>query len=127
MVQLMVHWLCRQADLVAGDASSVAGYDDAAEDVLHDGRAEAGGIGIDEDHERVVGQDLFTGGDEFVDLLLELPDFPAGPSSVGGRVHDDDVVLVAAADLALDELGAVIDDPVDGAVGQAGGVSFSLD
>lgn len=52
--------------------------------------------------------------------LLDFPDLALWSSSVGRRVHDDRVVVVASADLALDKFGAVIHKPADRLVRKAG-------
>lgn len=52
--------------------------------------------------------------------LLDFPDLALWSSSVGRRVHDDRVVVVTSADLALDKFGAVIHKPADRLVRKAG-------
>ena len=54
-------------------------------------------------------------------MLLELPHLAARAAPVGGRVHDDPVVVVAAADLPLDEFHAVVHEPAHRALRKAGG------
>ena len=46
--------------------------------------------------------------------------------AIAGRIEDQAVIAVAAAQLAFDELVGVLDDPVDGRVGQAGSSAFRL-
>ena len=58
--------------------------------------------------------------DQRMDGILYLPDFTFGPPSVGRRVHYDCIIAVASSDLTLHEFYAVIHNPADGRVGQAG-------
>ena len=52
---------------------------------------------------------------------FHLPNLPAGAPAIAGRVHDNAVVPAATADFPLDKLTAVVHNPVNGAIGQAGG------
>ena len=58
-----------------------------------------------------------------MDGLLDLPDLSLWSPAVGGRVHDDGVVVVTPAYLPLHELGAVVHQPPYGRVLQPGGDS----
>ena len=83
----------------------------------HRGR-KARGVGIDDDEQRLVAEHLRTELHEGEEVILQLPDLAARAAAVARRVHDDGVVGLAAADLALDELRAVVHDPADRRVGQ---------
>ena len=83
----------------------------------HRGR-KARGVGIDDDEQRLVAEHLRTELHEGEEVILQLPDLAARAAAVARRVHDDGVVGLAAADLALDELRAVVHDPADQRVGQ---------
>ena len=64
--------------------------------------------------------DLSAQLDQIIDGVLQLPDLAAGASAVGWRVHDNAVVAVAAANLTLDKLFAIVHNPADGLLLQAG-------
>ena len=55
-----------------------------------------------------------------VQFIFQLPDLAFRTAPVGGRVEDDRVVAVAAADLAVDEFTAVVDKIADRRVRKAG-------
>ena len=57
-----------------------------------------------------------------MDGVLNLPDFPLGTPTVGGRIHDDGVVMIASADFPLHKLHAIVHNPSDGLVCQSGGM-----
>ena len=56
-----------------------------------------------------------------MDRFLDLPDFPFWSAAVGRRIHDDRVIMVAAADLTLYEFDTVVHDPADRSVLETGG------
>ena len=55
-----------------------------------------------------------------MDGILNLPDLAFGSSSVGRGIHDDGIVMVPSSDFALHKFDAVIHQPPDRLVGQAG-------
>lgn len=78
-----------------------------------DSRGQPGCIGIDQEKERAVTEEPAAQPDQGMDAVLNFPDLPLGASSVGGRVHDNGIVMVTPADLPLHELYAVVHDPAD--------------
>ena len=88
------------------------------QEVGHGQGGETRGVGIDEEEEGIVGDQFSSQSDQLVHAVLQLPDLAAGASAVGGGVHDDAVVLVAAADLPLHEFLAVVHDVADGGLGK---------
>lgn len=55
-----------------------------------------------------------------MDRFFYFPDFPFWSTAVGRRIHDNGIVMIAAADLTLYEFYAVIDDPADRRIAQSG-------
>ena len=51
-----------------------------------------------------------------MDGVLNFPDFPFGTSAIGGRVHDDCVIVVSSPDFPFYELDTVVYNPADGSV-----------
>ena len=88
------------------------------QDIAQHGGSEARGVGVNEDEEGLVAQHLGAEAHEGEEILLQLPHLAAGAATVGGRVHDDGIVSLAAANLTLHELGAVVHDPADGGIGK---------
>ena len=82
---------------------------------MQDHGLQARGITVDEKEQRVVRKHLRTQLHEWVQAVLDLPEFPARAPAVRGRVHDYRVVAVAAADLALHKLFTVVHDVADAA------------
>ena len=76
-------------------------------------------IRVDDDKQRLIRQNLRAELYEGEQIILQLPHFPAGAAAVARRIHDDGVVHLAAADLALDKLCTVVDDPAHGRVAKA--------
>src|SRR6478736_1811091 len=111
--------LDRQADLAAVDAAAGV-MQEAVEQVQDDGRGEARRIGVDEEKQRPVAQDLLTLVEEAPEVVLQFPHLAGGPAAVGRRVHDDRVVLAAALELTAHELEAVVGDVADRRGGEAG-------
>ena len=60
-------------------------------------------IGVDEEKECIFFQYLCTQLKELVDVVFHLPDFTLRATSIGWRVHDDGIVLVATADFSFHE------------------------
>jgi hypothetical protein len=89
------------------------------EQVRDYGRGEARGVGVDEEEDGFIGEQLAALGDEFPQVILEFPHLAAGATAVSGRVHNDGVVAFAAADFAAHKLEAVVGDVADTGVGQA--------
>ena len=103
-----------------GVAAEAPGKNAFAHIAQHRGR-EACGIRVDEEEKRFLRQDVGAERDKGPEILFQLPDFAARPAAVGGRIHDDGVVTLAAADFPLDELLAVVDNPAYGRFPHAAG------
>ena len=116
----------RQTELAAVGAAAVFSGKDALRHIAQNRGREPGGIRIDDNEQRIVRQYARAERDEGPEILFKLPDLAARPASVGRRVHDDRVVTAAAADLPLDKFGAVVHDPADRGVAQAGGGGIIL-
>ena len=52
--------------------------------------------------------------------ILNLPDFSLGTASVGWRIHDDGIIVIAAADFTFYKFDAIVYDPADRCVFQTG-------
>jgi hypothetical protein len=98
-----------QADLAGGDASGKVA-EQLGQEVGDDGRREARRVGVDEEEERVVGEDRPAFLKERPEMVLEAPELSRAAAPVGGRIHDDGVVRAAALHLAPHELEAVVGD-----------------
>ena len=57
---------------------------------------------------------------ESINGVLDLPDLSFGTSSIGGRIHDNAVVVIAATDLPLHKFHTVIHQPTDWCLLKAG-------
>ena len=93
--------------------TAVFGNDLERDHVSQDSRSETGCVGVDQEKQRIVGEKLCTQLDEWVDGVFNFPDLTLWSTAVGRRVHDDRVVVIATADLALYEFHTVIDKPAD--------------
>ena len=94
--------------------------------IAHRRGGQAGGVRIDDYEQGIVGEQLRRFQQEGIETGLHFPNFPAGTPAIAWRVHDDTVVAPSPANLPLDELAAVVHDPVDGLVLQAGGLGVFL-
>ena len=45
--------------------------------------------------------------------FFDLPDLSLGAAAIGGRIHDDSVIMIPAPDFPFHELDAVVYDPAD--------------
>jgi hypothetical protein len=70
-------------------------------------------------HEAVIDGDRAARFEERRQIGLDAPGPTAVAVSVRGRVQDDPVVATAPARLASDEGGRIVDEPADGAIGEA--------
>ena len=86
------------------------------EHIVEHRRLKAGGVAVDEHEQRILRQHLFTGFDQAEQLVFQLPDLAAGASAVGGGIHDNSVISVAATNLALNKLCAIIHYPANRSV-----------
>ena len=53
-------------------------------------------------------------------LFFDLPDLALWPSAVGWWVHNDRIIVIAAADLTFYEFYTVINDPADRSISESG-------
>ena len=83
-------------------------------------RLKPGRVGINQHEEGRIREQERAPLQEGEDTVLDLPDFTFRPSSVGRRIHDDGVIVIAPADLPLDKFAAVIHQPADGRFSQSG-------
>ena len=113
-----------ETDLVGGQVTADILGQQGAQHILHHRGRQAGGVGIDQEEQGVVGQQLDALRHQRIHLLLQLPHLAAGSATVGGRIHQDAVVGVAAALFTLDELDAVVHQPAHGLKPEE--VAFSL-
>ena len=58
--------------------------------------------------------------------ILDLPNLPFWSAAVRRRIHNDSIVMIAAADLTLYEFYAIIHDPADRRVLKAAGLRVLL-
>ena len=86
--------------------------------ITQNSRLKTCGIRVDQEEQRTVGQYLGSQLEKREDGFFDFPDFSFGTSAIGRGIHDDGVVLVAAADFPLHELLAVIHKPADRGVAE---------
>ena len=79
-----------------------------------------GGVGVDQEEERLVAEERAALGQQFPEVILEPPHLAGASATVSRRVHDDRVVFATALDFAAHEFQAIIDDVADGSIGEAG-------
>ena len=77
------------------------------------GGLQSGGVGVYQHEERCIREKKGTALQEGENTVLYFPDLALGASAVGGRIHDDRVVVIAPADFTFYELSAVIHKPAD--------------
>src|SRR5580693_7035616 len=106
-----------QAYLAGGDRASAVGQK-PGEEVGGDGGRETRGVGVDEKEQRLVAKNLFALGKQRPEVVFEPPELALAAAAVGGWIHDDGVVAMAAALLAPDEFQAIVREIADGRVGQ---------
>ena len=58
-------------------------------------------IRINQEEQRIIGEDLCTQFYQWVNRFLNFPDFAFRSSAIRRRIHNDCIVVVAAADLTL--------------------------
>ena len=61
-----------------------------------------------------------------MDRFFYFPDFPFWSAAVRWRIHDNGIVMIAAADLTLYEFYTVIDDPADRRIAKSGRTGIFL-
>src|SRR5699024_5760898 len=76
--------------------------------------SQPGGVGVHQEEKRFRAEDSGTQSDKRMDGVLDLPDLAFGSSSVGWRIHDYGVIMIAPADLPFHELHAVVHQPAYG-------------
>ena len=106
----------RKTDLIGMYHTAVLRLYFQTEQIAQDGRGKTGGVGIDQEEQRIIRQQLCTELYEGMDRIFDLPDLALRTATVGRRVHDDGIVVVATADLTLYEFYTVIDQPADRSV-----------
>ena len=84
-------------------------------------RLQTGCIRVNQEKQRFLGQKLCAELYQRIDGILDFPDFSFGASSVRGRVHNNSVIVIAAADFTFCKLHAVVHDPADGRITETGG------
>ena len=80
-------------------------------------RCQTGCVGVHQEEQRIIAEQLGSQLDKRMNGVFDLPDFALRSAPVGRRVHDDSVVMIAAADLALYKFGTVIHQPADRRLG----------
>ena len=108
------------------DHAAKARTDRRAQHIAHHRRLQAGGVGIDQEENALLGQKLRGQLHQRVNRILQLPDLSLRPAPIGRRVHDDRIVGIAAADLPLHKLRAVIHQPADRCVLEPRGLGIFL-
>ena len=58
--------------------------------------------------------------------FLNLPDLPFRTAAIGGRIHNDSVIVIPAPDFPLHELDTVVHDPADRRRFETGGPGIFL-
>ena len=78
-------------------------------------RSQAGGVRVDQEEQGMIGQKLSAQFHQGVNGVLDLPDLALGSPPVGGRIHDDGVIVIAPPDLPFYEFDTVIHQPAEAA------------
>ena len=110
-----------EAYFVGCDVAAELALDFGGEHVGHDGGLESGRVGVDQEEEAVFVEEAGRELDEVVDGVFDFPDFSFRAAAVGGRIHNDYIIVVSAADFSFDKFGAVVDEPADRGFAEAGG------
>ena len=93
----------RKADLVGTHRTAEPGFYGTAQHIGEHGGSQSGGVGVDEEKQGFFRQESGAELHQGEDGILDLPDLALGTAAVGGRVHDDGVIMVAPAELPLHE------------------------
>ena len=99
---------------------SAVGFELCAQHVGEHGRSQSRGVRVYKEEQWVIRKDVGTKFDKVVDGIFDFPDFTFRASAVGWRIHNDGVVMVAPADLALYEFDTIIHQPADRRVLKSG-------
>ena len=83
-------------------------------------RLQTGCIGIDQKEQGIFGQNLCAKIHKRKDFLLNLPDFPFRSSSIRWWIHDNPVIMISAADFALNKFHAVVHKIADRRICKSG-------
>ena len=89
-------------------------------------RLKTGCVGINKEEKRIITQDLGTQFHQRMNCILNLPDLTFRSSSIRRRIHDNRIVVIAAADLPLYKFLAVIHQPADRCIFQSGALRILL-
>ena len=68
-------------------------------------------IGIDQEKQRLIAENLCTQLNQIMDTILNLPDLPLRSTSIRRRIHNDRIIMVPSADFTLNKLHTVIHQP----------------
>ena len=90
----------RQAQLLAVHLSAEAAHDALVQHVAQHAGLKACCIAVDEEEQRLVAEHLGAGVHQAEELVLQLPHLAGGAPAIGGRVHDDGIVLPAPAQIS---------------------------
>ena len=100
--------------------STESGAENAVGNISHHRWRKTGGVGINHNKQRIIGQNTGTELYKSVQILFQLPDLAGGAPAIGRRIHDDGIISSSPLDLPLHKLGAVIHDPADGLIVKPG-------
>ena len=81
-------------------------------------------VGIYQEKQRIIAENLRTKLDQWMDRILNLPDLALRSAAVRRRIHNDRIIMISSADLTLYELHAVIHKPADRRTGKSGSGSI---
>ena len=92
----------------------------SAEHISEDTGLQACRIGTDQEKQRLLAKKRDTFSDQRENRLFHFPDFALRSPAVGGRIHDNGVIMVSAPYFPVDETHAVIDEPSNGTILETG-------
>ena len=119
--------LCyREADFLRAHRSAELRNQLCGKHVGEDRRSQPCCVGVNQIEQRLIRQKFGAELHKGVDGILNFPDLSLRSSSVGRRIHDNSVVVIAAPDFPLHKFDAVVNDPADGGIGKIGGTGIFL-
>ena len=106
----------RKPDFIAVHMSAEAFCQKAVQDICHHRRRKSCRVGIDEEEQRFIREDIRAGLNQIINTVFQFPHLAARSSAVAGRIHNHRIVCALAADFALGKFLAVIHNPTDGLI-----------
>lgn len=105
----------RKSDLIRC-YNTVVFFHNSSEHVCQYSRLKSCRVGVDQEKQRIVRENLCTQFYQWVNRFFNFPDFTFWSSAVRWWIHDDGIIVIAAADLTFYEFYTVINQPADRSV-----------